>query len=195
MRQVILRLSLAVLSLGPLWGTLPGEQSSSQMTFHVSPQGSDSNPGTEQQPFRTIERARDAVRSNTEDMAQNIVVYLRGGTYNIDRTLVFDHRDSGKNGYTVVYRNYENESPIISGGQKIGGWRLDSGNRWRPNSCTRPPHRARPPGGRRGRPSKTFGSGPYPRFWVPLLLIGLASETRKTQLPLGTRIAATAFPC
>ena len=131
MRQVILQLSLAVLSLGSLWGTHAGEQSSSRIAFNVSPYGSDTNPGTEQQPFRTIERARDAVRSNTEDMAQNIVVYLRGGTYNIDRTIVFDHRDSGKNGHTVVYRNYESESPIISGGQKIGSWRLDSGNRWK----------------------------------------------------------------
>ena len=103
MRQVILQLSLAVLSLGSLWGTHAGEQSSSQIAFYVSPYGSDTNLGTEQQPFRMIERARDAVRSNTEDMAQNI----------------------------VVYRNYESESPIISGGQKIGGWRLDSGNRWK----------------------------------------------------------------
>ncbi|MDH7504119.1 MAG: hypothetical protein QHJ82_15585, partial [Verrucomicrobiota bacterium] len=30
--------------------------------FHVSPAGSDSNPGTASSPFATLERARDAVR-------------------------------------------------------------------------------------------------------------------------------------
>jgi hypothetical protein len=103
---------------------------SAQTTFYVSPAGSDDQPGTASRPFRTVEKARDTVRRINAKMSQNITVYLRGGTYSIDKTILFDHRDSGNNGFDVVYKNYLGEVPVISGGKKITGWQLESGNRW-----------------------------------------------------------------
>ena len=90
--------------------------------YYVSPGGSDTNPGTEIQPFATLARARDAVRTVNGAMASDITVYLRGGTYQLPDTLVLDQTDSGTNGHYVVYKAYSGERPSISGGQKITGW-------------------------------------------------------------------------
>ena len=43
-----------------------GASSAAQATttsYYVSPQGSDRNPGTQAQPFRTLDRARNAARA------------------------------------------------------------------------------------------------------------------------------------
>jgi hypothetical protein len=104
-------------------GTTP----SGEVALYVSPTGSDSNPGIEESPFLTIDRARDAVRSLNQDMAGDIVVYLRGGVYPVKDTLRFGSRDSGSNGFNVVYRNYPGEAPVISGGEMLTGW-TDLGN-------------------------------------------------------------------
>src|SRR5262249_42025617 len=72
-------------------------------TFFVSPSGSDDNPGTLEAPFQTIAHARDVVRGLTSAMTDDVVVVLRGGTYTQSDTLMFDARDSGQNGYDIVY--------------------------------------------------------------------------------------------
>ena len=94
--------------------------------YYVAPTGNDANPGTESKPFRTLEKARDVVRTVNQSMSGDILVLLRGGIYALGRTIVFNHTDSGTNGYNVVYRNYPGENVIISGGKKITGWQPDS---------------------------------------------------------------------
>ncbi len=94
-------------------------------TFYVAPAslgGSDSHPGTISEPFLTLERARHAVRNVTKDMTGDAIVYLRGGTYELEEPLVFEAHDSGQNGYRVIYMAYQGESPIITGGRRISGW-------------------------------------------------------------------------
>src|SRR5262245_24416560 len=44
--------------------------------FYVSPSGSDSNPGTQAQPFATVQKALSVIASGD-------TIYLRGGTYNL----------------------------------------------------------------------------------------------------------------
>lgn len=95
-----------------------------QATFYVSPSGSDSNPGTFAQPFATLGKARDEVRAINSDMTGDIYVYLRGGTYTLSDTFELDSSDSGTNGYNIIYKNYADEKPIISGGASITGWSL-----------------------------------------------------------------------
>lgn len=92
-----------------------------QSTYYVSPSGSDSNPGTFDQPFLTIQKARDAVSTINSDMTGDINVYLRGGEYNLDNTIAFTSADSGTNGYNVKYEAYTGETPVITGGVKIAG--------------------------------------------------------------------------
>ena len=104
---------------------------SQQTAFYVSPGGNDSNAGTEAQPFKTLTKARDTVRTLNKSMTKDIVVYLRGGTYEVDQTLSFDERDSGTHGHTIIYKSYAGEKAAICGGRKIIGWERDSGNVWK----------------------------------------------------------------
>jgi GH141 insertion domain/Right handed beta helix region/Pel9A-like, right handed beta helix region len=100
-------------------------------TFYVSPAGSDSNAGTEAAPFQTVEKARDTVRTINASMSGDVVVYLRGGTYSLAGTVAFDSRDSGLNGFRVVYRAYPGEKPRLSGGQRITSWTSTSNGLYR----------------------------------------------------------------
>ncbi len=92
--------------------------------FWVSPEGDDAGPGTRHAPFRTLERARDAVRAvnGKQGPGKDIVVFLMGGTYRLKRALVLDARDSGRNGGDVVYRAAPGEHPVISGATPVTGW-------------------------------------------------------------------------
>jgi hypothetical protein len=104
---------------------------SQQTAYYVSPSGDDHNLGTEALPFKTLTKARDTVRTVNKAMTQDIVVYLRGGTYKLDQTLLFDERDSGTHGHSIIYTSYHGEKAVISGGRKIVGWEQDSGNAWK----------------------------------------------------------------
>ncbi len=95
-----------------------------QAAFYVSPGGSDNNPGTIKRPFRTLSHARNAVRKIDAHMTGDIDVILCGGTYNLARTLTLDQRNSGTNGYQVVWEAYPGEQPVVSGGEAIRGWTL-----------------------------------------------------------------------
>ncbi len=90
--------------------------------YYVSNNGNDSNDGTKDRPFATIERARDEVRKINSDMTGNIIVHIAEGTYILDDTLTFDERDSASNGFTVKYVG--NSDAVISGGQEIGSFTL-----------------------------------------------------------------------
>jgi hypothetical protein len=101
--------------------------------FYVSPQGDDGNPGTLEQPFRTLERARDAVRalrgSNQGQVpVGGVTVWLRGGRYELRETFVLSPEDSGQEGRPVAYRAYAEERPVLSGGHVIRGWKKVEGN-------------------------------------------------------------------
>ena len=90
--------------------------------YYVAPDGNDGNPGTAAQPFKTLEKARNSVRTAKGNMTEDVIVYLRGGTYRLSSTLILDQNDSGTNGFKVLYKAYPGEHPIISGGQTITGW-------------------------------------------------------------------------
>jgi hypothetical protein len=92
------------------------------VSFYVSPTGNDGNPGTVTAPFRSIERAQTAVRLITDTMSGDITIVLREGLYQLADTMQFDHRDSGMNGFQVVYRSSPGEHAVISGGRVITGW-------------------------------------------------------------------------
>ncbi len=112
--------------------------SSVQYSVYVDPvNGKDTNNGkTVSDAVKTLAQAQKIVRNNTAKMQGNITVYLRGGTYQISSTLVLTSKDSGQNGYNVVWKAYNNETPIISGGKSITGWTLydSSKNIWVANA-------------------------------------------------------------
>ncbi|MBI4025616.1 MAG: right-handed parallel beta-helix repeat-containing protein [Verrucomicrobia bacterium] len=69
-------------------------------------------------------RARDALRALRKRgaVARAARVRLRGGTYFLTEPLVFTSQDSGTARRPVIFEAFEGESPILSGGQRIGGW-------------------------------------------------------------------------
>ena len=90
--------------------------------FFVSPKGKDSNPGTLDQPFATLERARDAVREQKVGGALpqgGAAVYLRGGRYEVTNTFVLTEADSGSFGAPVVYCAWRDEKPVLDGGFRV----------------------------------------------------------------------------
>lgn len=70
--------------------------------------------------------ARDAIRSLNRGggMSEDITVYLRQETYNLTSAFQLTTEDSGTNGYTVHYKGFPGEKPVISGGFSISGWTL-----------------------------------------------------------------------
>jgi hypothetical protein len=107
--------------------TLCGAGAVFGVEFYVSPKGDDRNPGTLDRPFKTLERARAAVRGlNIQGGGKvpdgGVTVWLRGGRYELAETFVLGPEDSGQEGRPIVYRAYEQEQPLLSGGRLIHGW-------------------------------------------------------------------------
>ncbi|MFJ4036938.1 ricin-type beta-trefoil lectin domain protein [Microbacterium sp. NPDC090007] len=105
--------------------------SAADTALYVSPTGNDGADGSLGAPFRTIERARDVVRTMNAGMSGDITVYLRGGSYPVDSTITFGVSDSGTNGHKVIYSAYQNEVPVLEAGTPITGWAPHSGNIWK----------------------------------------------------------------
>lgn len=104
-------------------------EAATQTTIYISPTGSDTGGnGSIDNPYATLQKARDVVRTMNSNMTGDIIVYLRGGTYTLSSPLALNESDSGTNGYNVIYKAYGTEKPVISGGKKVTGWSLHQGN-------------------------------------------------------------------
>ncbi|MBU3011332.1 right-handed parallel beta-helix repeat-containing protein [Polaribacter vadi] len=99
--------------------------------FFVSTQGSDNWSGTLAEPnatktdgpFATLEKAKNAVRDFKKGKSKDILVYIKGGVYQLNKTIVFDLKDSAEDNYTITYAAYPGEKPVFSSGQEIKGWK------------------------------------------------------------------------
>ncbi|MDT7726329.1 MAG: hypothetical protein QOI21_2905 [Actinomycetota bacterium] len=91
-------------------------------SVYVSPTGNDSNPGSQAAPFKTLNRARDYVRTISQQAKGDIDVVLADGTYPITDTFTLTGADSGVNGHRITYRAAPGAHPVISGGSQVTGW-------------------------------------------------------------------------
>lgn len=109
--------------------------------FNVSTQGNDAwsgrleapNASKTDGPFRTLSRARDAVRALRQAepaRATPVVVQVRGGTHFLPETLRLGPEDSGKEGSPTIYRAYPGESPLVSGGAPVTNWKVERPGVW-----------------------------------------------------------------
>lgn len=73
--------------------------------YYVSPAGSDSNNGSLNSPFKTIEKAVTVVKSGE-------TVYVRGGTYNLTATITLG--SSGTENARITLQAYPGETPVLN---------------------------------------------------------------------------------
>ena len=108
-----------------IWALALAGQSGVTAEFTVAVDGKDANPGTEAQPFATLERARDAVRELKKNGALpngGVTVDVRGGVYQLARPLELSEADSGTSNAPVVYRARPGEKVLLVGGRVVTGW-------------------------------------------------------------------------
>ncbi|MCU0980656.1 MAG: right-handed parallel beta-helix repeat-containing protein, partial [Pirellulaceae bacterium] len=112
-----------ILSLGTLTLAWQGVMAA---TLFVAGHGSDANPGTEEKPFATLERARDEIRrlkAGGPLPAGGITVEVGGGLYELPRPLELTDQDSGAENAPIVYRARQGEVAKITGGRAVSGWK------------------------------------------------------------------------
>jgi len=105
-----------------------------QQHLFVSPDGSDSNPGTLDKPFRTIERARDEIRKASVSSRPATTVFLRKGIYYLAEPFVLSHEDSGSSESSpITYTSFKGEPVMLSGGYPLTNlkWVPYKGGIWR----------------------------------------------------------------
>jgi hypothetical protein len=108
------------------------------VTFYVATDGSDvwsgrlaaPNAAKTDGPFVTMKRAQAAARPAAAQGGVSVVV--RGGFYALAEPLTFGPTDGGASPDAPVrYSAYPGETPILSGGTRITGWkRSGRSNRW-----------------------------------------------------------------
>ncbi len=93
-------------------------------TYYIDPvKGIDTNNGTSlETPFKTIEGAKLSIRNVKDKVKGDIMVYLRGGNYNLDKTISFNQTDGAADGYKIIFKAYAEEKPIITSEVVLTNW-------------------------------------------------------------------------
>ena len=122
-----------LLALEPDGASRAGIPHAKGKVFYVSPRGNDAwsgklaepNRAGTDGPFATLARARDAIRAMQarQPLRKPVTVYVRGGVYTLNATLVFLPEDSGTAQCPITYAAYPGEKPVLSGGRAITGWK------------------------------------------------------------------------
>lgn len=99
------RLSLLPIYASPILLALFGSMDVQAATYYVSLSGSDSNPGTQSQPFKTFDRAVAPLRPGD-------TLYIRGGTWTQQIDLM-DGNKSGASGAYIKIAGYPGETVTI----------------------------------------------------------------------------------
>jgi len=103
------------------------------VTLYVSTQGRDEWSGRlatpradgSDGPLATLEKARDTIRAQRADgtVTGGAKIVVRGGTYRLADTFALDEQDSGTAEQPMWYVAYRGETPVLTGGAVVTGWR------------------------------------------------------------------------
>ena len=110
--------------------------------LYVSLQGNDQwtgrlpEPNQEEQdgPFATLERARDEIRTMKREqggrLEKPVRIFLREGTYFLEKPFELSPSDSGSEACPVSYEAFPGERPVLSAGVQIMGWKRGGRNEY-----------------------------------------------------------------
>ncbi len=100
--------------------------SATSADYYVSPNGRDSNAGTKESPFLTIERAKKELERVKEDCT----IWLADGFYELNKPLVFKPEDFGDSRKVIDFKAEPEAQPVISGGKWIKNWEKNAEGIW-----------------------------------------------------------------
>jgi hypothetical protein len=100
--------------------------------FWVAPDGADAADGSQERPFASFARAKEAVseafRKGTE---RDVAIRFRAGTYRINQPVEFTASDFGEGRYGLTIMASPGERVVISGARELSGeWRQIRKNLW-----------------------------------------------------------------
>ncbi|MEK7752925.1 MAG: hypothetical protein AAB654_13470 [Acidobacteriota bacterium] len=102
------------------WSLAGWAQAAPGATYFVSPDGSDENPGSEEQPFATVQRCADQAEPGDTCL-------IRGGVY---PETVRPAR-SGTAAARITFRAAEGEIAVITGADLLRDWEPHEGRIWK----------------------------------------------------------------
>lgn len=106
--------------------TAAGFNAYSSAKIWVSPEGSDSNPGTEQQAMASLQgalrKAREMRRLQDPAIEKGIEIILKDGYYALPETLLIRPEDSGSRDSPTTIKSEHYGKAVIGGGLKIEDW-------------------------------------------------------------------------
>ena len=88
--------------------------------YFVAPGGADTNAGTRDQPFRSIQHAADVMRAGD-------ICTIRGGIY---REWVRPPRGGESEERRITYRAAAGERVVVRGSEQIAAWTQQVGHVW-----------------------------------------------------------------
>ena len=97
------------------------------VVLHVAPDGVAEAAGTAEQPFATLEDARDALRELKSEgrLAEGGArVVVHGGRYRVTETFTLTAEDSGEASAPIRYEAADGETPVFTGGIRVEGFEL-----------------------------------------------------------------------
>jgi hypothetical protein len=99
-----------------------------QTNLYLSVSGDDSNPGTFDQPWASLEKSLAEART----IKGPVTIFLRTGTYYLNRTIVFAPEDSRGPGEELTFQAYPKEEVVVSGAIPLKlTWAFYQGGIWR----------------------------------------------------------------
>ncbi|MBN2698278.1 MAG: right-handed parallel beta-helix repeat-containing protein [Bacteroidales bacterium] len=169
----------------------------SAIDIWVSPAGSDSGPGTEEQPVLTVDaalrRARELRRLKDPRVNGGIRIILKEGTYPLYEPILIRPEDSGTESSPTLIMTEPEGQAVISGGVHVRNWKragrnlkgfpeVSRGNLWvadAPSIGGRPfEFRQIWINGSKGQRAGTLGDGALPR------ILGLDREREEFFIPV-----------
>jgi hypothetical protein len=131
MKRLLGGLSLWILGVAMLASAVGALQEPERSTLFVAPDGSDGWSGRLPAPNRertdgplaTPQQALKAARALRAGSTGPVTVVLRGGTYRLSAPIVLAPEDSGTEAAPLVVAAYRGQTPILSGGRVLRGWK------------------------------------------------------------------------